>query len=111
MSGLADGIIYSLIGRKDFDCVSLLRFVCNVKYLPFPDMSDCKFLTEWTMSRKEPELNDILLYDFHGKGVDHVALYIGSNEIFHYLDTTGVVITKFHNKYLMRRYRGVLIYG
>ena len=104
-------IIYSLIGRKDFDCVSLLRFVCNVKYIPFPDMNNCKFLTEWTITNKEPELNDILLYDFHGQGIDHVGLYIGNNEIFHYLDTTGVVISKYTNKYLERRFRGVLKHG
>ena len=106
-----EDIIYSLVGRKDFDCVGLLKFVYNVKYLPFPDMGDCRFLTEWTMSRKEPELNDILLYDFHGAGIDHVAMYIGDGEMFHYLDTTGVIISKFNNKYLMNRYRGVLIHG
>jgi len=74
-------------------------------------MGDCRFLTEWTISNKEPELNDILLYDFHGQGIDHVGLYIGNNEIFHYLDTTGVVISKYTNKYLARRYKGILKYG
>ena len=73
-------------------------------------MNNCKFLTEWTITNKEPELNDILLYDFHGQGIDHVGLYIGNNEIFHFLDT-GVVISKFNNKYLSRRFRGVLKHG
>ena len=111
MSALGEDIIYSLVGRKDFDCVSLLKFVYNVKYLPFPDMSNCRFLTEWTMCMKEPELNDILLYDFHGQGIDHVAMYIGNGDIFHYLDTTGCVISRFNNRYLERRHRGVLRYG
>lgn len=104
-------IIYSLVGRKDFDCVSLLKFVYNVKYLPFPDMSNCAFLSTWTICMKEPEVNDILLYDFHGTGADHIGMYIGNNEVFHYLDTTGCVISKFTNKYLMNRFRGVLKYG
>lgn len=109
MSASVADIIYSLIGRQDFDCVGLLKFVFNAKHLPFPDLDGCKFLTEWTMCcPEEPVLNDILLYDFHGTGVDHVAMYIGGGEIFHHLDTTGAVISKFNHKYLTRRFRGIL---
>lgn len=66
---------------------------------------------EWTICMKEPEVNDILLYDFHGQGVDHVAMYIDNGEMFHFLDTTGVIVSKLNNKYLSRRFRGILKHG
>ena len=51
----------------------------------------------------------LCLYDLKGHGIDHVAVYVGCNQIFHATRGAGACIEKY-SKYLPRL-KGMYIYG
>lgn len=57
----------------------------------------------------KPEEGCICVYDLYGKGIDHVAIYLGNNQILHSTTYAGVCIDRF-SKYLPRM-KGMYFYG
>jgi lipoprotein Spr len=49
---------------------------------------------------------DLVFFDFEGKGVSHVGIYLSNNEYAHASTSKGVVISNLDNAYMQKRYVG-----
>lgn len=101
-----DDSVYSYVGKTDYDCIGLVKRLCEVHGIVFPTISTAK--TEM-IDAFRLRFGDILAFDFHGVGADHLAFYLKDNTFIHHLDTTGVVISNIEHRYFKNRFRGVVI--
>ena len=98
-------LVFNLVGQKGYDCIGLVKHVCEIRGVPFPNLINARLLS---CSITDLQSDDVICFDFHGKGVDHLGVYLGDNKFIHSLDTTGVIISNINHRYYERRYKGVV---
>lgn len=101
-------IVYNYIGKTEYDCMGLVERVCELYDIKVPDFTTAKLQSIELSALK---FGDIMAFDFHGKGADHLAFYLRDNTFVHHLDTTGVIISNIEHRYFKNRFKGIVIDG
>ncbi len=89
----------------ELPCWELVRLVYDREGQPLPDYREmlrgqtvCSGLVE---KINEPEIGCICVYSLCGKEIDHVAIYVGVNQILHSTVSCGVCIEPY-SRYISR---------
>lgn len=90
---------------NEMPCWELVREIYRRERKPLPDYREmlngntvCSSLVEQI---KTPEKGCICAYSLQGKEIDHVAVYLGMNQIIHATEGSGVCIEPF-SRYVPR---------
>jgi murein DD-endopeptidase len=88
-----------------FDCSGLVQYVygqIGVK-LPRTTREQHRYGRPIALARAEP--GDLLFYSFSGKGIDHVAIYLGDDQAVHApVSGRAVIVASVHLEYWQRRF-------
>ncbi len=99
--------VVDLIGIPftEMPCWSLVQEIYKRESKPLPDYQEmingetvCSSLVE---KIDEPEVGCICAYSLQGKTIDHVAVYLGANQIIHATEGSGVCIEPY-SRYVPR---------
>ena len=84
---------------SELKCWDLVRIIYKRENKPLPDYTEmlkgqtvCSTLVERINT---PEIGCICAYSLQGKTIDHVAVYLGVNQIIHATEGSGVCIETF----------------
>lgn len=88
-----------------FDCSGLVLYVYAQQGLSVPRSTGEQHASGETIDLDEAEPGDLLFYSFKGKGIDHVAVYLGDGQAVH-APSSGrqVIVAPVGNRWWTDRY-------
>jgi len=93
--------------RKGVDCSGFVHAIYQQVYaISLPRTSKEMFNKSTKIKTSELKKGDLVFFDFEGKGVSHVGIYLINNTYAHASTTKGVVISNLDNAYMQKRYVG-----
>ena len=76
--------VWGAEGPNSFDCSGLTRYVYkNAVGITIPRNSSAQASAGYAVSRSNLKPGDLVFFNTNGKGISHVGLYIGNNEMIH----------------------------
>ena len=93
-------------GPNSFDCSGLTYYVYkNGAGVNLPRTSSSQASAGYSVSRSNLKPGDLVFFNTNGKGISHVGLYIGNNEMIHSPNEGQTVhIAKINNSYYSSRF-------
>lgn len=93
--------------RKGVDCSGFVNAVyLSVYRIQLPRSSKDIYARCKKISRKELKEGDLVFFDYEGKGVSHVGLYLSDGQYAHASTSKGVVISDLDNSFSKKKYVG-----
>ena len=89
-----------------FDCSGLVQYVFGLQGLRLPRTTREQHDAGERIDLDEAEPGDLIFYSFNGRGIDHVAVYLGDGQAVH-APSSGrqVIVAPVGNRWWMDRYR------
>ncbi|WP_420468778.1 C40 family peptidase [Panacagrimonas sp.] len=89
-----------------FDCSGLVQYVYGLQGLSVPRTTREQFKAGERIKLRHAEPGDLLFYSFSGRGIDHVAVYLGDGQAVH-APSSGkqVIVAPIENRWWKQRYR------
>jgi probable lipoprotein NlpC len=98
---------YGGVTRKGVDCSGLVNAIYSEVYeLKLPRSSKDIYASCKKIKMKDLREGDLVFFNYTGKGVSHVGLYLGDGKYVHASTTKGVVISDVDNEYTKKRIVG-----
>ncbi|MGQ0530450.1 MAG: C40 family peptidase [Panacagrimonas sp.] len=88
-----------------FDCSGLTQYVYGLQGLRLPRTTREQYEAGDDIDLDDAEPGDLLFYSFNGRGIDHVAVYLGDGQAVH-APSSGkqVIVAPVANRWWMDRY-------
>jgi len=89
------GVPYSYGGndKKGVDCSGFVCAVYTTVYaMQLPRTSKAMYSTYASVSEENLQIGDLVFFNYDGKGVSHVGIYIGNHKYAHASTSKGVII-------------------
>lgn len=88
-----------------FDCSGLTQYVYRLQGLELPRTTREQYEAGDDIELDDAEPGDLLFYSFNGRGIDHVAVYLGDGQAVH-APSSGkqVIVAPVANRWWMDRY-------
>lgn len=90
---------------KGFDCSGLVYYSFKKNGESLPHSSSAMYKKGKKVSKSKLKPGDLVFFNTSGKGISHVAIYIGNNEVIHSV-TKGVKIDSLNTYYWKSKYDG-----
>jgi len=91
---------------KGVDCSGFTSGVYLDQGIIIPRTSRMQYSVGNEVSKDELQFGDLLFFDTLGKGVSHVGVYTGADQMFHASSTRGVTEVNMETDYWNKRYIG-----
>ena len=92
-------------GRGGFDCSGFTSYVFRQHGITLPRTSSAQSRVGSPVSKSDLQPGDLVFFNTRGRGVSHVAIYIGDNKIVHASSVrTGVKVDSLSSAYYAKRY-------
>lgn len=93
-------------GPNSFDCSGFTYYVYkNGAGITLPRTSSAQASAGYAVSKSNLKPGDLVFFNTNGKGISHVGLYIGNNEMIHSPNSNDVVkVTKINSSYYSSRF-------
>ena len=93
--------------RKGVDCSGFVNAVyLSVYHIQLPRTSKDIYARCKKISRGDLREGDLVFFDYEGKGVSHVGLYLSNGQYVHASTSKGVVISDLDNAFSKKKYVG-----
>ncbi len=93
--------------RKGVDCSGFVNAVyLSVYHIQLPRTSKDIYARCKKISRGDLKEGDLVFFDYEGKGVSHVGLYLSNGQYVHASTSKGVVISELDNAFSKKKYVG-----
>lgn len=92
---------------KGVDCSGFVQAIFRIVYrVELPRTS--KAMYSFCKKIKESDLKegDLVFFNYEGKGVSHVGIYLGDNSYVHASSSKGVIISRLDADYARKKYVG-----
>lgn len=94
--------------HKGVDCSGFVHAVfLKVYEVKLPRTSRDMYLKTEKIKLKNIREGDLVFFDYEGKGVSHVGIYLDQNKYVHASVSKGVVLSDMDNEYSRKRFVGV----
>lgn len=98
---------YGGVSKKGVDCSGLVNAIfLEVYEKKIPRSSKEIYAACKHIKTKDLQEGDLVFFNFTGKGISHVGLYLSEGKYVHASSTNGVVISDLDNEYTKKRYVG-----
>ena len=94
------------ITPRGFDCSGFVKYtIKKATGKTVPRTSSALYKKGKKISKSKLKKGDLIFFNTSGKGVSHVAIYMGNNKMIH-AASKGVKVDKLSNSYWKKRYVG-----
>lgn len=100
------GIRYKSAGAttSGFDCSGFTMFIFDKFGIELPHQSKSQATKGDWIDKKDLRPGDLVFFNTDGKGISHVGIYLGNDEMIHSASGEGIVRDNITDKYYKTRY-------
>ncbi|ANF97140.1 C40 family peptidase [Paenibacillus bovis] len=89
---------------RGFDCSGFTRYVYKKLNKTLPRTARQQARIGKPVAKGNLSVGDLVFFNTMGRGISHVAIYIGHNKIIHAASSSGVTISSLSQSYYAKRY-------
>ncbi len=98
---------YGGTNKSGVDCSGLVNAIFLEVYdIKLPRTSKSIYTACEHIKMKDLQEGDLVFFDYNGKGVSHVGIYLNNNKYVHASASQGVVISDLENEFVKKRIVG-----
>ncbi len=98
---------YGGIDYKGVDCSGFVHSIyLSVYHIQLPRSSKEMYAQSIKIKTKALQEGDLVFFNYNGKGVSHVGIYLNDDKYVHASTSKGVVVSSLSNPYTVKNYVG-----
>ena len=98
---------YGGTSKKGVDCSGLVNAIYTAVYeIKLPRTSKEMYNSSKHIKMKDLREGDLIFFNYEGKGVSHVGIYLNDNKYVHASSKKGVVISDITDSYVKKKIVG-----